>query len=84
MHLNDMEKETGRLQVIIREADADKRRQQKELDQVITERDILGTQLGKNSIFLLQNAFLPGFKISKNYNNFKYAEMMNWLYSTKR
>jgi len=45
MHLNDMEKETGRLQVIIREADADKRRQQKELDQVITERDILGTQL---------------------------------------
>ena len=49
MHLNDMEKETGRLQVIIREADADKRRQQKELDQVITERDILGTQLGKNN-----------------------------------
>ena len=49
MHLNDMEKETGRLQIIIREADADKRRQQKELDQVITERDILGTQLGKNN-----------------------------------
>merc|ERR1712106_361480 len=45
MHLNDMEKETGRLQVIIREADSDKKRQQKELDQVITERDILGTQL---------------------------------------
>ena len=47
-HLNDMEKETGRLLVIIREADADKKRQQKELDQVITERDILGTQLGKS------------------------------------
>ena len=46
-----MEKETGRLQVIIREADADKRRQQKELDQVITERDILGTQLGKSNLF---------------------------------
>merc|ERR1712106_231741 len=45
MHLNDMEKETGRLQGIIREADSDKKRQQKELDQVITERDILGTQL---------------------------------------
>ena len=45
-----MEKETGRLHVIIREADADKKRQQKELDQVITERDILGTQLGKYKI----------------------------------
>lgn len=43
--LNDMEKETGRLHVIIREADQDRKRQQKELDQVITERDILGTQL---------------------------------------
>ena len=42
-----MEKETGRLHVIIREADADRKRQQKELDQVITERDILGTQLGE-------------------------------------
>ena len=47
LQLNDMEKETGRLHVIIREADADRKRQQKELDQVITERDILGTQLGK-------------------------------------
>ena len=56
MHLNDMEKETGRLQVIIREADADKRRQQKELDQVITERDILGTQLGKNKYKMLENS----------------------------
>ena len=46
LQLNDMEKETGRLHVIIREADADRKRQQKELDQVITERDILGTQLG--------------------------------------
>jgi len=45
LQLNDMEKETGRLHVIIREADADRKRQQKELDQVITERDILGTQL---------------------------------------
>jgi len=41
-----MEKEISRLQVIIREADAERKRQQKELDQVITERDILGTQLG--------------------------------------
>ena len=47
LQLNDMEKETGRLHVIIREADADRKRQQKELDQVITERDILGTQLGQ-------------------------------------
>ena len=46
MTLNDMEKETGRLQIIIREADLDRKRQQKELEQVITERDILGTQLG--------------------------------------
>merc|ERR1712141_353124 len=45
MTLNDMEKETGRLQIIIREADLDRKRQQKELEQVITERDILGTQL---------------------------------------
>ena len=45
-HLNDLEKETDRLQVIIREADADRKKQQKALDQVITERDILGTQLG--------------------------------------
>merc|ERR1712241_97556 len=30
MHLNDMEKETGRLHVIIRESDAEHRRQQKE------------------------------------------------------
>jgi hypothetical protein len=41
-----MEKEIARLQVIIREADNERKRQQKELDQVITERDILGTQLG--------------------------------------
>lgn len=43
--LLDMEKEIARLQVIIREADNERKRQQKELDQVITERDILGTQL---------------------------------------
>ena len=55
LQLNDMEKETGRLHVIIREADADRKRQQKELDQVITERDILGTQLGKYRLKLLNN-----------------------------
>ena len=43
----DMEKEIQRLQVIIRDADLERKRQQKELDQVITERDILGTQLGE-------------------------------------
>ena len=67
MHLNDMEKETGRLQVIIREADADKRRQQKELDQVITERDILGTQLGKNYYKMLENSSCQNL-----YNNYKF------------
>ena len=40
-----MEKEISRLQVIIRDADSERKRQQKELDQVVTERDILGTQL---------------------------------------
>ena len=55
LQLNDMEKETGRLHVIIREADADRKRQQKELDQVITERDILGTQLGNYRSKLLDN-----------------------------
>ena len=55
LQLNDMEKETGRLHVIIREADADRKRQQKELDQVITERDILGTQLGNYRSKFLNN-----------------------------
>ena len=56
LQLNDMEKETGRLHVIIREADADRKRQQKELDQVITERDILGTQLGKCRVYTIVRA----------------------------
>lgn len=57
-----MEKEISRLQVILREADTERKRQQKELDQVITERDILGTQLGLdqqtfNNLNLLKSDF---------------------------
>jgi chromosome segregation ATPase len=44
-HLAGMEKEISNLQLVIREADAERKRQQKELEQVLTERDILGTQL---------------------------------------
>jgi len=44
-HLAGMEKEISNLQQVIREADAERKRQQKELEQVLTERDILGTQL---------------------------------------
>merc|ERR1712025_509336 len=40
-----MEKEVAKLQQVIRESDAERKRQMKELDQVISERDILGTQL---------------------------------------
>jgi len=40
-----MEKEISNLQQVIRDADKDKKNQQKELDRVTTERDILGTQL---------------------------------------
>merc|ERR1712025_540433 len=40
-----MEKEVAKLQQVIRESDAERLRQKKELDQVINERDILGTQL---------------------------------------
>ncbi|XP_077972607.1 cilia- and flagella-associated protein 58-like [Styela clava] len=43
--LEQMEKEVAKLQQVIREADAERKRQMKELDQVISERDILGTQL---------------------------------------
>jgi hypothetical protein len=43
--LNGMEKEINNLQQVIRDADDDKKNQQKELDRVTTERDILGTQL---------------------------------------
>merc|ERR1712183_1186690 len=43
--LDMMEKEIGKLQQVIRESDMERKRQMKELDQVISERDILGTQL---------------------------------------
>uniref|UniRef100_H2ZK28 Cilia- and flagella-associated protein 58 central coiled coil domain-containing protein n=1 Tax=Ciona savignyi TaxID=51511 RepID=H2ZK28_CIOSA len=43
--LEQMEKEVAKLQQVIRESDAERKRQMKELDQVISERDILGTQL---------------------------------------
>lgn len=43
--LSGMEKEISNLQQVIRDADTDKKNQQKELDRVTTERDILGTQL---------------------------------------
>jgi len=43
--INGMEKEISNLQQVIREADTERKRQQKELEQVLTERDILGTQL---------------------------------------
>merc|ERR1712147_229239 len=43
--LSGMEKEVSNLQQVIRDADTDKKNQQKELDRVTTERDILGTQL---------------------------------------
>jgi len=43
--LDMMEKEVGKLQQVIRESDHERKRQMKELDQVISERDILGTQL---------------------------------------
>ena len=40
-----MEKQIANLQQVIRDADAEKKKQQNELDQIVTERDILGTQL---------------------------------------
>jgi len=43
--LDMMEKEVAKLQQVIRDSDAERKRQMKELDQVISERDILGTQL---------------------------------------
>ncbi|CAK8688850.1 cilia- and flagella-associated protein 58-like [Clavelina lepadiformis] len=43
--LEQMEKEVAKLQQVIRESDAERKRQMKELDQVVSERDILGTQL---------------------------------------
>jgi len=43
--LSGMEKEISNLQQVIRDADTDKKNQQKELDRVTTEKDILGTQL---------------------------------------
>lgn len=44
-YCEDLEAEERKLQKIIAAADAEKSRQKKELDQVINERDILGTQL---------------------------------------
>ncbi|XP_059175369.1 cilia- and flagella-associated protein 58-like isoform X2 [Physella acuta] len=44
-HIEAQEAEEKKLLAIIREADAERVRQKKELDQVISERDILGTQL---------------------------------------
>ena len=40
-----MEKQIANLQQVIRDADDEKKKQQHELDQIVTERDILGTQL---------------------------------------
>lgn len=61
-----MDKEISRLQVILREADTERKRQQKELDQVITERDILGTQLGLDQqTFNNLNLFKSDFDIKR-------------------
>ncbi|KAK0049011.1 cilia- and flagella-associated protein 58-like [Biomphalaria glabrata] len=43
--IKERESEVKKLNMIIRESDAERIRQKKELDQVISERDILGTQL---------------------------------------
>ena len=78
--INGMEKEISNLQQVIREADTERKRQQKELEQVLTERDILGTQLVRRNdelALLHEKTKLQQSTLEKGEQHYKQRQVNN-------